>query len=249
MKKTVFITGASRGIGKALAEKYAEENYELFLTARNEDLLSDLSGKLEKEYKVKAHYKVCDVAVKEEVDSAISEAFQKMGKIDIAILNAGIGIGNTFDDFKAETTIKMFEVNLFGVLYAMENLLPKMKNAGEGTIATVSSLADARGIPQSSGYNSSKRALTMISEAARMSMKKDNIHIATVRPGFIATDMTKQNDFKMPFLMDAKKAANIIFKGINKKKSYIDFPWQLSAVSWLFTRLPNGLYEMILKVK
>jgi short-subunit dehydrogenase len=141
----------------------------------------------------------------------------------------------------------MYDVNVFGVLYALEKLIPIMKTQAKGTIVGMSSLADARGLPASAGYNSSKAALTNMLEAARVELGKENIKVITVRPGFVKTDMTDQNEFKMPFIMPVEKAVRIIYKGIARKKSYIDFPFQMAAIAWLMARLPNWLFEAISK--
>ncbi len=245
MLQKIFITGASRGIGKAVALRYAQNNSELFITARNEENLKTLTKEIE-ELGSKAHYMVCDVSIKEQVDNAVKTAFEKMGKIDIAILNAGLGITNSLKELDVSKVRTIFDTNFFGVLNAMEELIPRMKGTN-GVIAGVSSLADFRGISDSTAYSSSKIALTRMLEGARVSLKKEGIHIATIRPGFVKTDMTDQINYKMPFLITPEKAANFIYNGIKKRKRYIDFPCQTSAMTWLIGRMPDFIFEWILR--
>ena len=127
MSQKIFITGASRGIGRAVALRYAQEGAEIFITARNEDNLKSLSLEIEK-MGGKARFQKCDVSQKDEVFAAIDIAFEKMGSIDIAILNAGVGITNSFSELDTEKVLTTFNINFFGVLFAMERLIPKMKN-------------------------------------------------------------------------------------------------------------------------
>jgi short-subunit dehydrogenase len=129
----------------------------------------------------------------------------------------------------------------------MEYIIPIMREQGYGKIAAVSSLADARGIPFSSAYSSSKAALTKALEAARIELKPYNIDVVTIRPGFVESEITDKNDYKMPLIMSAERAVKIIAKGLTKHKSYINFPFGTYFVASLMRIMPNPLYEFIMR--
>ncbi len=169
-----------------------------------------------------------------------------MGSIDLAILNAGMGITSKFAELDTEIYRKAFDVNFFGVLNAMEYIIPIMRAQGYGKIAAVSSLADARGIPFSSSYSTSKAALTKVLEAARIELKPLNIDVVTIRPGFVESEMTQKNNYKMPLLMPVERAVKIIARGLAKRKVYIDFPYRAYLVSIIVGMIPNRLYEWIM---
>jgi len=241
----ILITGASRGIGKALVMEYANPQDTLFITARNEENLKAVCKKVN-EQGCSCYYSVCDSSDYDAVKETIKQFISISGNIDLAILNSGIAIPNSFAEFTIESVRETYNINFFGVLNYMEFLIPLMKHKG-GIIAPVSSLADARGYPNSGSYASSKIALSKILEASRIELKPYNIGVTTIRPGFVKTDMTDQNNFKMPFLISVEKAAKIIKQGLTKKKSYIDFPFPTALLSWIIFRLPHRLFEFFMQ--
>lgn len=238
----VVIFGASQGIGKALAYEYAEHGASLVLLSRNEDSIKSIAGELTAQSK-NCVYKKCDVTSKEEVKSGIDYSLHHFGKIDLVIINSGVGGPNWMGVFKADEMVKVFEVNTFGIAYVLEFIIPVMKQQGYGTIAGVTSLADVRGYGGSSSYSASKAAASILLEAARVELKKDNISVVTVRPGFVKTAMTDKNEFKMPFLMQPEKAARIIRKGIDKRKSIVQFPFPIVNATRIIKNLPNRLFD------
>ena len=240
--KRIFITGASRGIGKALALKYAKRGSELFLVARNTDDLSALCSLINSEGG-KAHFAHLDVTNREEYKSVIAKAVEVMGAIDLAFLNAGISYHTLFAEYNSDNLRETIETNLFGVAYGLEYVIPVMKLQGKGTIAGVSSIADFRGLPGSSSYSASKSAVSYLLESARPELKPLGIDIVTIRFGFIKTDMTNKNHYYMPFLLTPEFTADKIISGIDRGKRKIQFPWQMVLVTNIIRLIPYQIYE------
>ncbi len=242
--KKVYISGASFGIGKALAFKYAGSGAEVFITARSTDELEKICDEINSSGG-KAHYMKCDVAVRQQVLEAADSAKEKMGKIDLAVLNAGRGGNFGLDEIDAETFENMFAVNTFGILYGLEAFFKIMKEQGGGTIAGVGSMADARGFPESAPYCSSKIAAAHLLEAARIEYRPYGINVITVKPGFVKTRMTAKNDFTMPLLMEPEKFAEKMYKFLEKRKSRIYYPRRMAFLTWLVKSLPSTVYEFM----
>lgn len=244
-KKNIIITGASRGIGKELAIQYAGLGNQVMMIARSEDDLKKISEELNKSGK-HADYIPCDVSIREEMINAIKQTSELFGSIDIAILNAGIGMDNKMIQFDAAKFQKVFDVNLIGIAYAMEELIKIMKSRRKGTIAGVGSLADGFGLPGSASYAASKIALSHFMQAARIELRPYNINVITIKPGFVRTDMTANNKYPMPFIMDANKAAKLIIKKINAGKKRIDFPAIPAFSNYIAKVLPAFFVEWLL---
>jgi short-subunit dehydrogenase len=240
--KTVLITGASSGIGKAVAHRLAAEKCNLILTARRTELLEEFKSDLPAGARQPVIIK-CDVSRKEEVAAAYRTIAEKAGKIDIAFLNAGVGRSVSIEKYNSDYAVETFGANLFGIVFWVEQLLPGFISRKEGMIAAVSSLADNRGFSGSGFYCASKAAVSVYLEGLRIELKPYNIKVATVKPGFVKTAMTDQNKFKMPFLMTAERAADIIVRGIKKEKRVIQFPLPMVALTRLVGLLPGSLYE------
>ncbi|MEI6090834.1 MAG: SDR family NAD(P)-dependent oxidoreductase [bacterium] len=241
----ILITGASSGIGRALAKYFNATGNTLFISARREERLSELANELEKSGNM-CFFQKCDVANKADTASMVAKAIEEMGSIDLAILSAGVGRTANFTELDCEPFRYTFDINLFGVLHSMEYIIPAMLKQGHGKIAAVSSMADVRGIPYSSAYSSSKAALTRVLEAARIELKPLNIDVVTIRPGFVKSEMTDQNKFKMPLLMPVERAARIIAHGLAKHKAYINFPYRTNFVAAFMRVIPNPWYEFIM---
>src|SRR5437868_1241315 len=237
--KNVLIIGASQGIGRALAEEYAKDGYNLVLLSRNTESLSKISNLPES--KCKCFYKLCDVSDYESVKSGIAFAQNSLGIIDIAIINAGIGSPEWMSSFRSEEFKKVVGINTFGIAHCLEFLIPIMKKQGYGKIAGVTSLADVRGYAGSSSYCASKAAASVLLESARIELKSLNIHVMTIRPGFVKTAMTDKNEFRMPFLMQPAQAAKKIKRGIDRNKSIIQFPFLTVMATRVIKNLPNWI--------
>jgi len=241
-QKTILITGASTGLGKAMAQKLANYNCNLILTARRIELLEEIKNNPSNKARVEIFK--CDVSKYEDVKSVYEQAKNIFGQIDIAILNAGVGIHVTVENFISRSAEETFGVNLLGVVYWTEMFLPDFIKKQEGAIVGVSSLADNRAYG-TTFYNASKAALTIFLEGLRIDMKKYNVKVLTVKPGFVKTPMTDQNNFKMPFLLTPEAAAEIILKGIEKEKKIIQFPFATVLLTRLIGLLPLSVYELL----
>jgi short-subunit dehydrogenase len=240
--KNVFIIGASRGIGKALAYEFANQGSNIVISSRSTGDLEKISCKINTDGG-NCNYIPCDVSKFMDVSRAVNFAAEKLGAIDLAILNSGVGYPQWMTKFSSEDYKKVMEVNAFGIAHALEVLIPVMMKQGYGTIAGVTSMADIRGYIGSSSYVSSKAAASILLESARVELKPHNIKIITVRPGFVKTAMTDKNEFYMPMLMKPEKAAKIIRKGIEKGRSVVQFPWPIILATRIIKNIPNWVFD------
>ena len=244
----VFITGGSKGIGRALALEFTKRGAEVFLFSRNETALQELVA-LINESGGKAHYFAGDVTVKNDVEQAVNHAVAEMGGIDIAILNAGISEHINIREFKAEIYEKTFAVNLIGNANCLEFIVPLMTERKKGIIVGISSLASFRATPGSSAYSASKAAFDYLLEAARYELKGMGIDVITVRFGFINTDIIKKNDFHMPFLLEPDVCARKVIDGIEKRKRKIQFPLIMLLLTKVARILPEAVYGKIMQFR
>jgi len=240
--KVVLITGASSGIGRELARQLSKENCFLALLARRIDLLTELEQQLLVSNSSLGIYQ-CDVSKKSEVQEVIKQVKERFGRIDIAILNAGVGSRSAVNEFNSDKAKFAFDVNVLGITNCVEAVLPDFIESKSGMIVGVSSLADSRGWPGSGFYAASKAAATTLLESLRIEAKKYNVKVITVKPGFVRTAMTANNKFPMPFLMDVEKAASIIINGMKKEKRIIQFPLFTVLGSKLIRIIPDFLFE------
>lgn len=242
--KNIILTGASSGIGYALAKKLAKEGCNLALVSRRINILDNLAGEL-RTFGKEIITVSCDVSIKEDVKKAVSHIRNHFRKIDIAVFNSGISYRGAVDGTqdKYEQVIK---VNLLGLVYCIEEVLADFKNSKDGIIVGVSSLADSRGYPFSSYYSASKAGASKYLESLRVELRPYNVKVLTVKPGFIKTPMTDKNEFYMPFLMDVEKAVEIIVNGIKKEKSIIQFPLPIVLGSKIIKIMPNRLYDFLM---
>lgn len=240
--KVVLITGASSGIGKAIALQLSKEKCKLILLARRVELLEKLINTASVTNNQPLLIK-CDVSKKEEVVSAYKLVKEKFVGVDIAILNSGVGHTVTVDDYDSRFAEETFGANFFGIIYWVEQFLPDFVKKKSGMIVGVSSLADNRGFSGSGFYCASKAAVSIYLEGLRVELKRYGIKVITVKPGFIKTPMTAQNKFKMPFLMESEEAVHVIMDGIKREKRIIQFPWQMVLLSRLVGLIPGSVYE------
>jgi short-subunit dehydrogenase len=246
--KTILITGASTGIGKAISQKLLHKSCNLVLIARRDSLITDY---INESSDITAKVKIikCDVSKKNEVENAYSAAISEFGRIDIAILNSGVGFHVTPSTFNSKYAEDTININFLGVVYWIEQLLPEMMKIKNGIIAPVSSLADNRGYSGSGFYCASKAALSIFLEGLSIDLKKLGIKVITIKPGFVKTPMTDKNKFKMPFIISAERSADYIIKGIEKEKSIIQFPLPTVLGSKIIGLIPNWLYKSLAKAE
>ena len=243
MKKTIWITGGSTGIGKALAIRFANEGWNVAISARRENLLKELSDR----YENISPFPL-DVTDKENCKNIFNQVKEKFGEIDICFFSTGTWDPKKEKDIDVEQIENVFKINFFGTVNSIKAVEEYYKNRNEGTIAIVSSIAGYRGLPNSTGYGPSKSALNNLAESLYFDFGRHNVRVCLVSPGFIKTPMTDKNDFKMPFLKTPEFAADKIYDGLVNKKSFeIHFPKELTLTLKFFSILPYKLYFYLVK--
>lgn len=238
-----MITGASRGIGRALAVAYSKADVNLFLCARNAEKLSETKFLCEQS-EARVFEEILDVR-DEQVMSNWIEKIEKNFPLDLVIANAGISAGTAFGTESTAQIKEIFSTNLDGVLNTINPAIEKMKTRKKGQIAIISSLAGFRGLPSSPTYSASKAAVRVYAEGLRGNLAGLGIQVNAICPGYIKTPMTDVNEFYMPFLLSAKKCAEVIKTGLEKNKSRIAFPFPLYFVVWLASLISNKITDPI----
>lgn len=234
-----LITGASSGIGAAMAREMSRRGYSLALLARRAELLEQLAGELPDTIAIP-----CDVTD----SAAVHDAVKRAGPIDVAIANAGMGI--TGHAWKiVEEAEEMMRVNYFGMLHLFGAVIPTMIERGHGRFAGIASIAGLRGLPSAAGYSASKAAMQAFLEAARIELAPLGVGVTTVSPGFIATAMTEKNRFRMPFLMQPDAAARIIVDGIVRGDRNVEFPKPMSLTMRFARLLPAAVYDRVVRIR
>ena len=237
-KKTIWITGGSTGIGKALAIKFAKEGWNVAISARRENLLKETCG--EHENISSFPLDVTDKNKCKEVFQNIINTFQN---VDICFFSTGTWDPKREKDIDVEQIENVFKINFFGTLNSIKAVEKYFKDKKSGTITIVSSIAGYRGLPNSTGYGPSKSALNNLAESLYFDFGRSNVRVCLVSPGFIKTPMTDKNDFKMPFLKTPEYAAEKIYDGLVNKNSFeIHFPKSLTIILKILSFLPNRIY-------
>ncbi|HYI08948.1 MAG TPA: SDR family NAD(P)-dependent oxidoreductase [Thermoanaerobaculia bacterium] len=241
-----IITGASSGIGLALARELGKRGYDLALLARRVELLDELARGLH-ERGTRAVAYACDVTDASFVTDAVRRAEKELGgAFDLAVANAGVSIpghASKFNIAEAEQTIR---VNVLGVMYLYDAVIPSMIERKSGRFAGVASIAGLRGLPTAGPYSASKAAVQAFLESARIELAPYNVGVTIVNPGFVATPMTEKNRFRMPFLMEADEAAVVIADGLERGERVIEFPKPMSFLMRLVRYVPDAVYERMM---
>lgn len=243
LPKSVFITGASSGLGKALAIEYAQKGITLHLCGRNPERLIQVAGIC-----TEKGAKVYTYQFDTNDDKATTKAVQQADKekhLDLVIANAGISGGVLGTPETDESIRQIMNTNIFGVLNTVLPALNCMQKRHKGQIALMASLAGFRGMASCPAYSASKNAVRALGEALYGQQKPKGITITTICPGFIETPLTDKNQFFMPFLMKPEKAARIIKKRLEKLPAVIAFPWIMALGAKLGSMLPGWLARPI----
>jgi short-subunit dehydrogenase len=243
--QVAIITGASSGIGWALARALAAEGCKVGLVARRRDQLVELAGQIE-ESGGSAAFTVGDVAERAQAIAAIHELASRLGPVDLLVANAGVGAPTTLTPFNVGDVEKMFRVNVLGVVYSLEAVLPQMLERRRGHLAAISSLAAYKGLPGESGYTSSKAAVNVFMDGLRVQLRSKGISVTTICPGFVKTPMTEVNEFKMPWLLTAEEAARRIVRALKRKRKVYNFPWQMALFMKFARWAPDWLVERMM---
>ena len=239
----VFLTGASSGIGEALARHYAGRGATLGLFARRGDLLRGLAATLPGTAQIYAG----DVRDIDALKAAAADFIVRHGAPDLVIGNAGVSYG-TLTEFAQDsgTFREILDVNVVGLVNTFHPFIEPMRARGRGTLAGIASVAGVRGLPGASGYSASKAAAISYLEALRLEMRSSGVQVATICPGFIATPMTAKNPYPMPFILEADDAARRIARAIDAGKSYAIIPWQMAIVGRILKIIPNAVYDRLM---
>ena len=242
----VFITGASSGIGEALARHYAAQGANVGLVARRGDLLASLCASLPGGED--AHITLsANVADADSMNDAAKQYMTRFGLPDIVIANAGISTGTLTDE---SSDLKVFEAifatNVLGVVNTFMPFVRAMRRRGSGKLVGVSSVAGVRGLPGAGAYSASKAALSRYLESLRIEMHGTGVRVIDIRPGYIATPMTAVNPYTRPFILPPDVAARRFARAIAAGCSQATIPWQMNIVAKLMPLLPNWLYDRIL---
>jgi len=241
--RSILITGASSGIGAALAEEIAEYGGDVALVARREEQLQEVAQRVRRRG-ARPLVLACDVTDLESVRAAGARIVEVQGPVEVAFLNAGIGEVVHLPRFDARKVQRVFEVNIFGVLNWMEALLPAMIERKSGILAATSSLAAARGLPGASAYSATKAALSALLDAYRVEARLYGLQITIIEPGFVRTPINEGAKSR-PFLLEVEPAARIILDGVAEGQALIRFPWQMAAAMQVLRHLPNALFDRV----
>ncbi len=243
--KVVFITGASSGIGEALASELAGFSARLALFARRRERLESLAEALRRKGAEGAMALAGDVRDSESLKQAVETVRSAWGRIDGAILSAGVGQPTTLKTYNMDRMRETLEINLLGVVYATGALLPVFRAQGGGWLVGISSLADGRGSPLNLAYCASKAGVSNFLEGVRAGCAGRGIRVVVVKPGFVRTPMSAGNRFSMPFLVEPDEAARAILRGLRRGKRVIRFPWPMVFLTALYNRLPERVVDRI----
>lgn len=244
--KTLLITGASRGIGKELALRYAAANINLILIARDSEKLQKVAQCCQERG---ANTIFASIDIKDEVQlkNFIIDVDNKM-PIDLVIANAGVSstLQCNWQPEKEEDISEVFAINLQGTMNTINPLIHKMIQRKKGQIAIMGSIAGLRGLPQSPSYCASKAAVSIYGQSLRAWLSRYQIHVSVICPGYVKTDMSDRLSGFKPFIISSEKAARIIQKGLLKNKANIIFPWPIHILTKLSCLLPSRPVDAIL---
>ncbi len=244
MMRTVFITGASSGIGEYLAYAHARRGDHIGLFARRKDKLEKIATAC------RALGTTCeifpgDVTDENDVKQSIQSFHDRHGRLDIIYANAGIGSIDPIWKGESEDVLKLIKVNISGVIHTVYAAVPLMMKRQSGTVVVISSVAAFRGLPRHASYSGSKAAVRTMVDGWRYDLTPNNIHIMTIHPGFIKTPMVAKNTF-MPFLMNVETAVEKIIRAVDKKKKVYIFPWPWRMIVPLLKCLPDFFIRWVL---
>jgi len=246
----VFITGASSGIGSALARYYAGQGASLGLAARRGEQLQALAGELSGAGATNISCYPLDVTDAAALQAAAEDFMARGGAPDIIIANAGVSSG-TLTECREDLEVirRIFDINVFGMAATFSPFIPAMKQRAEegtpGRLVGIASVAGIRGLPGAEAYSASKAAAISYLESLRLEMRSSGIKVVTIAPGYIETPMTAINPYPMPFLLPATEAARRFARAIERGCSYAVIPWQMGIVAKGLRLLPNWLYDRL----
>jgi len=243
-KKVIWITGASSGIGRSLALKFAKEGWVVAASARRESLLQELHNEDENIYSFPL-----DVTNIDQCKTVFSNIIKKFNNIEICVFGTGIHDPKSEKSFNLDKIRRIMEVNYFGTMNSINSIYEYYNNKKSGQISIISSVAGYRGLPAAGAYCASKSALTSFTESLYFEMKRVNVRVSLISPGFIKTPMTDNNDFPMPMIKSPEFAAEKIYNGLIKNNSFeIHFPKIFTFIMKVIQLSPNWIYFNIINL-
>ena len=246
--KVVVVTGASMGIGEAIAKVFVEQGAGVVLMARDAsraEAARSRIGNMERTIAL-----ACDVRHREEIDRALGLTLHHFQRVDVWVNNAGVGMRDTVADMDMAACRELFDTNFFGTIASMQAVVPAMRAAGGGCIINISSVAGHIPLASSAIYSASKFAMNAIGKAARLELRRDNIHVLTVCPGYVATDFSqnmiarRQGNTRPQGVkgISSERVARAVYAGYRKQKREVIVPWTMHPVVKLYQTFP-GLVE------
>lgn len=245
--KLVFITGASSGIGQALAWRYHQAGFRLALVARRTAEIADWArarGIPAERWRVYG----ADVADTDSIVAAGRACIAELGLPDVVIANAGISVGvDTAEREDMAVIARTFAINNVGLAATFHPFVAAMRARGSGALVGIASVAAIRGLPGHGAYCASKAGVVSYCESLRGELRGSGVRVVTIAPGYVDTPLTRQNKYGMPFLMRAEDFADAAFRAIERGVSYRVIPWQMGVVAKLLRVLPNPVYDKLLE--
>jgi short-subunit dehydrogenase len=237
----VFLTGASSGIGAALAREYARTGAQLGLFARRAEPLAALAASLAPATPAAYTGDVRDAAA---LATAAADFTRRYGAPDVVIANAGISRGTLTDHPEDNVAFRaILDTNVVGMLHTFQPFLPALRTARAGKLVGIASVAGFRGLPGAGAYCASKAAAIRYLESLRVELSGSGVEVITICPGYIATPMTAENPYRMPFLLPADKAARLMVRAVARGRRFYVLPWQMAWMGRLLNAVPRALYD------
>ncbi len=245
--RTALITGASSGIGAALAEALGRRGLHVVLAARRRPALESVAARVAAAGGT-PRIEVLDVSEPKAVVEHIERLDEQVGGLDLVVANAGIGMTRPAQELRWEDCAPLIDVNVRGAVATLLAPLPAMLERGRGHLVGVSSLAGYRGLPRHATYSATKAFLSVFLEGLRVDLSGSGVAVTDVRPGFVRTPLTAKNRFRMPFLLEPEEAADHIVRGIERRAPVVAFPWQLASAVRASRALPASLWDRIARM-
>ena len=238
----VFITGASAGLGRALAVRYAHTGAILGLVARRGEMLRAIASGLS----VPTSLYPLDVRDEVALKNAAANFMATHGVPDIVIANAGMSIGTDLA-YEEDLTVlrEIMDVNFRGMANTFQPFIGAMQHAGTGVLVGIASVAGYRGVPGTGAYCASKAAAIAFLESLRVELRSSGLRVLTVCPGYIDTELTARNPYRMPFIMNTTEAAAKIAGAIERRRGFVVIPWQMAVLTKLLRILPNAIFDRV----
>lgn len=240
--KSLVITGASSGLGLALARHYLERGAVVAAYARRGELLQTLAS----EFPGQVHCYMLDVRDASAVQRAANDFIARVGCPDVVIANAGVSVG-TLTEYAEDLDAfqQVMDINVLGMVKTFQPFVAAMRAARHGTLVGIASVAGFRGLPGASAYSASKAAAISYLESLRVELRSSGVKVVTICPGYIRTAMTEINPYPMPFILDADEAAQRMARAIERQETFTVIPWQMGLVGRVLGLLPRGLYDRL----